>query len=773
MRNLLIALCLAVASAAYSQSGSVTVDVGHPAHNVSPDFYGLMTEEINHSYDGGLYGELIQNRSFRDAKTPAHWSPVGDSQIALEASDPANPSLHVEGGVSNDGYWGVPVQPNENLKFRIIARSETNSRVQISVADAKSGPISLGREWKSIEGTITPGEALTNGRVVVSTPGKGSFDLRYLSLFPPTFHHRPSGNRVDLMEALAGLHPRFLRLPGGNYLEGNTLADYFPWKSTLSDPADRPGHWGPWGYRSSDGMGLPEFLYWCEDLKMAPVLAVYAGYALNGTHVAGGPHLQPFVQDALDEIEFVSGSTNTQWGAVRAKLGHPKPFPLTYVEVGNEDAFDRSGSYDARFAQFFNAIKAADPKLKIIATAPVNGVVPDLVDDHYYRSGAAMARDEHHYDAADRSGPKIFVGEWASTEGRPTPNLEAALGDAAWLIGLERNSDLVLMEAYAPLLVNVNVGASQWGTNLIGFDGKRTVLSPSYYVQSLFAKYTGDEVLPVSVDAKEPASISAALKGRAGLATYRSQVEFKDFSVTGPSGANYDKPFSADDPAWTQRGGTWAVTDGDLIQTSNERTAQIVVGDPAWSDYTVHVKAKKLSGREGFIVLFNQAPGQSCQWNVGGWNNTRSAIQITSQGDQVELATTNDTVETGRWYDVTVAVSQNHARCYLDGRLVTEADLVIPPVPAIHVGALRDSKTGAVTLRVVNFSAIPYDLHFLLKGLKGRDAKAWTMSGLPEDQNSISDPNRVVPRAETWKVSGEELDRTLPPYSVSVVQFKG
>jgi alpha-N-arabinofuranosidase len=233
---------------------------------------------------------------------------------------------------------------------------------------------------------------------------------------------------------------------------------------------------------------------------MEPVLAVYAGYSLKQEHVEPGPALEPYVQDALDEIEYVSGGTDTKWGAERAKNGHAAAFPLHYVEVGNEDEFDKSNSYDGRFAQFFKAIKQRYPNLQVIATAPVKGVTPDVVDEHFYMSAEKSFSEAHHYDKTDRTGPKIFVGEWATREGDPTPNLQAALGDAAWMTGMERNSDLVIMSSYAPLFVNVNAGGMQWATDLIGYDALTSYGSPSYWAQVMFADHVGTEVVSSSLE---------------------------------------------------------------------------------------------------------------------------------------------------------------------------------------------------------------------------------------------------------------------------------
>jgi alpha-L-arabinofuranosidase len=327
----------------------------------------------------------------------------------------------------------------------------------------------------------------------VERPGTVWFSL--VSLFPPTYKNRPNGNRPDIMEKLAAMRPKFLRFPGGNYLEGDHITERFEWKKTIGPLVDRPTHPSPWNYHSSDGMGLLEFLEWCEDLNMEPVVGVYAGYSMRQEHVNPGPELEPYVQEALEEIEYITGGPETKWGAVRAANGHPKPFPLTYVEIGNEDMFDQSGSYDGRFAQFFDAIKKHYPQIQVIGSMSSKSRTPDVIDDHYYRNQEDFYSDTHHYDKTDRKGPKIFVGEWATMEGTPTPNFGAALSDAAWMTGMERNSDLIVMASYAPLFVNVSPAGMQWRTNLIGYDALSSYGSPSYYAQVMFSNHLGNEVV--------------------------------------------------------------------------------------------------------------------------------------------------------------------------------------------------------------------------------------------------------------------------------------
>ncbi len=406
--------------------------------------------------------------------------------------------MHSEKGFSGPLTISLEI-PSLNMSPNMMRSSSPTTIV-------KSQPITINQHWNKYNVTLTTNAKTPPfpiGMLVISIAKPGTIWLSQVSLFPPTYHNRPNGNRVNLMERLAELHPSFLRFPGGNYLEGDTIHERFNWKETIGPIENRPGHRCCWGYPSSDGFGLMEFLYWCEDLKMAPVLAVYAGYSLHGEHVEKPAELRPFIQDALDEIEFVSAAADTPWGRKRAELGHPAPFKLRYVEIGNEDYFDKSHSYDSRFAQFHDAIKEKYPKLQLIATMPVKGRRPDVIDDHYYRSAAEMQRDVHHYDKIDRAGPKIFVGEWATTEGKPTPTLNAALGDAAWMTGMERNSDLIVMHCYAPLFVNVNRGASEWNTNLIGYDALTSFGSPAYYAQVMFSQNRGDVVLPVRIDASK------------------------------------------------------------------------------------------------------------------------------------------------------------------------------------------------------------------------------------------------------------------------------
>jgi alpha-L-arabinofuranosidase len=518
-----IAVCVGTVTLNAQGAATLTINTDKPVGKVSPTLYGLMTEEINYSYEGGLYAEMVSNRNFMsDWSGVNQWvvTPFGTAAGSVENDKANGPSAALPSsmkvtvrkadaasplGLVNDGWWGMAVRPNTTYTGSFYAKADSDESVKVSLVSDLTGKTlatatvaSLGKDWKKYDFTMKTGADATGAsthHLLVAFEKPATVWLQLFSVFPPTYRDRRNGNRVDLMEMMAGMKPTFLRLPGGNYLEGDHINERFDWKRTIGPLVDRPGHRSPWKYRSTDGLGLLEFLEWCEDLKIQPVLAVYAGYSLSQEHVNPGPELEPYVQDALDEIEYVTGDASTKWGAERIKDGHPAAFPLTYVEIGNEDQFDRSKSYDGRYAQFYDAIKKKYPDLQLIATTPVKGHVMDVLDDHYYRRAEGFFEDVHHYDKTDRGGTKIFVGEWATREGSPTTNFGAALGDAAWMTGLERNSDIVVMASYAPLFVNVNPDGMQWASDLIGYNASSAYGSPSYYAQALFGNHLGTEIL--------------------------------------------------------------------------------------------------------------------------------------------------------------------------------------------------------------------------------------------------------------------------------------
>lgn len=629
---LLTVACLAAgiafgspAAAQTPAPGKLTVRVDQPGARFDPMFYGLMTEEINYSYDGGLYAELIRNRIFREplaqpgrggrgrgaaadpnapppppAPAPIpYWNAVtkGNAKASI-STDTANPvnskalttslKLTVDAvgpgeraGVANDGFWGIPTRPNTTYTASFYARGQGATgplNVSIESADGNtvyaSGTVpAITGQWEKYTVKLTTGATVPassgftvipptaeqiraaeqaaaaqgaegrgggrgrggfapqpSGRVdtrfVISTSQPGTVWFNLVSLFPPTYKNRVNGMRADLMELLAGLKPAYLRFPGGNYLEGPNYENRFDWKATIGPLEERPGHQTPWTYRSSDGVGLLEFLNWCEDLNMEPVVGLYAGLHIDqGQNILTGDRLKPHVEEALEEIEYIIGDTNTKWGALRAQHGHPAPYKLRYVQVGNEDWLNQGGpSYDGRFTLFYDAIKAKYPQLKVISSGRfynnqgqqvpmVTSRTPDVIDEHYYMNYYSALTIPRRYE--DRAMyprtpqmPRVFVGEWATRDNLQTPSFRSALSDAAYLAQLEQYADFIIMTCYAPLLVNVNPGypqyqggpnypgGQQWATDLIGYNSLSSFGSTSYYVQKLYAQNRGDAVLP-------------------------------------------------------------------------------------------------------------------------------------------------------------------------------------------------------------------------------------------------------------------------------------
>ncbi len=508
--------------------GTLSVDASQRGPSINSTQFGEFLEEINHSGDGGLYAELIRNRDLKEStSSPVAWSAVSGSgasaSVSLDSTQPlnsANPvslKLAVPGGasggrvgVANAGYWGIPVKPSTTYQVSFFARTDAADPGPLTVdLESTSGRVwasatvtGVTGSWQQFSTTLHTGggvPASLDNRFVISTPAApaAGSDLWFtiVSLFPPTYDNAANGFRIDLMQELAALHPGYLRIPGGNYLEGDTIDTRFDWENTIGPIQDRPGHFNSaWGYWSEDGMGLLEYLELAEQLHASPALAVWAGYTLTGT-VVPQSQLEPYVQSALDEIQYAIGPTSTFWGAQRAADGHPAPFDVGMVEIGNEDFFDSSGSYNAyRYPMFANAIRAAYPQLKLIATTPVTNGPVDIVDEHYYNNDPSyFAENAHIFDSVSRTGPKVLVGEYATTNGTPTGTLANAVGEAAFLTGVERNSDLVLGASYAPLLVNVNVPS--WPTNLIGYNALKSYVSPSYWAQEIMSTQHGDHVI--------------------------------------------------------------------------------------------------------------------------------------------------------------------------------------------------------------------------------------------------------------------------------------
>ncbi|KAI0529778.1 alpha-N-arabinofuranosidase A [Xylaria digitata] len=541
MRRALFGLLVTTAVSA------VGIHVDSKGGNVTGGFhYGLLHEDIDNSGDGGLYAELIRNRAFqsseRYASSLAGWFPVDGTHLSLNTleeplSEALSTSLKVvpasasgQAGFFNDGYWGIDVKVQE-YRGSFWVRGDYSGHFTASLQSNITGEQfgftrveskSRADEWVEHDFTLTPSKNApsSNNTFAITFEAENlkseSLDFNLISLFPPTYKGRKNGLRLDLVEALEGFHPTLFRIPGGNMLEGNRNTSYWDWKDSIGPLKDRPGFSGVWGYQQTHGLGLLEYLEFAEDMGMELVLAVYAGLSLNGD-VTPEDQLQQFIDDALDEIEFIRGPPDSKWGAVRAQLGHPEPWKLKYVEIGNEDWLAGAPKgwetyKDYRFPLFLEAVNKAYPDIQVIASGSVYDghdiPSPGAGDYHLYTTPDTWVAEFGKFDAVKT--PHI-IGEMASTfpnggtgwgSGvlRPFPWWQGAVGEGVALIGYERNADRIIGAIYAPILRNMN--RWQWSITMLQFaaDPAMTTRSTSWYVWELMAAHPITETLPATTD---------------------------------------------------------------------------------------------------------------------------------------------------------------------------------------------------------------------------------------------------------------------------------
>ncbi len=783
--------------AAAAEPATVTVRADRPGHAIAPTLWGVFFEDINLSADGGLYAELVRNRSFEDGDKPEHWELVaatgaeaslevtGEQPFAADAGATRNQrslrltvtkaSEAAAAGVANAGYWGIPVRAGEEYRLSFAARCAAGTLPLVASLTSAEGldygsaevAVAAGR-WAVHEVTLKSTATDTDARLVLRATAPGTVWLDMVSLFPVrTWKGRPNGLRPDLAEMLVGLRPAFLRFPGGCWVEGDTMREAYRWKQTIGPLHERRTQWNLWGYWATHGIGYHEYLQLCEDLGTEPLFCINVGMS----HRENVPmdQMDEFVDDALDAIEYANGPVTSEWGGLRAKNGHPEPFGLKYMEIGNENG---GPPYNERWPLFHKAIKDRHPEIVLVANHWAGGYpskpMPEIVDEHYYNTPEFFIRAATHYDGYDRGGPKVFVGEYAVTRDTGTGSLRGAIGEAAFMTGLERNSDVVVMAAYAPLFVHVN--HRRWNPDLINFDNHRAYGLPSYYVQQLFAAHRGDAVLPVQVEASPAAAQPQG--GAIGVGTWLTRAEFKDLKVERDGGTLYQSDFTGGTAGWRfLGGGDWEVEGGALRQTSGRENVRAVFGDKGWAGYTYSLKARKLGGDEGFLVLFNVRDDEAKSWwNLGGWGNQRHAVEIGG----AEEGSKGGRIENNRWYDIRVETAGNRVKCYLDGKLVHDvAPGVMQPLLAC---AATDRASREIIVKVVNAAFEPLETELRIDGVRVADGPAATALVLTHDdpmaENSLDEPRKVAPRPVQVDVRGGRIRHRFPANSLTVIRVK-
>jgi alpha-L-arabinofuranosidase len=793
---LLAASCLLTcACSRAADTATLTVRVDQPGVKISPLLYGIFFEEINCAGDGGLYAELVRNRSFEDADKPDHWSLVttgaAQGEMTLDTARPLNPlnrhSLRLnlkeakDGAVRlvNAGYWGIAVAQGAEYQLSLSARAADGFKGPLSITlEGKDGTVhahgtiaGLEENWKRFEATLKAAATDPAAQLVISAGQPGTVWLDMVSLAPRrTWQDRSNGLRPDLGRLLEDLRPAFVRFPGGCWVEGEELKTSYRWKETIGEIGLRRTQWNLWQYSSGHGLGFLEYLILCEDLGAEPLFVINCG--MSHREVVPMDQMGQFVQDALDALEYANGPTNSVWGALRARHGHPAPFGLKHLEIGNENG---GPAYHERFALFHDAIKARYPDVRLVANewggSPKNRPI-DIIDEHYYSSAEFFMGQAHRYDRYDRNGPKVYVGEYAVTQGCGQGNLRAALGEAAFMTGMERNSDVVVMASYAPLFANVNY--KKWNPDLINFDSSRAYGIPSYYVQKMFGEQRGDRVLPVTLEVPLPPE-PPVKRGKIGLGTWLTQAEYKDVKVTQGDHVLFASSLASDAKDWTAVQGDWQVRGGAYQQTSLAADQRAVAGDAAWSDYVYSLKARKLRGAEGFLIMFQvQDQDNWVWWNLGGWGNVRHALEQCQRGGKAILGNeVAGQIEAGRWYDIRVELKGQNIRCYLDGQLLH--DVTYPRPEPLYATASLAAKSGEVILKVVNVTAGGLDTTVSLEGLKQLAAPARAVvltSPDLDDENSLKEPRKVAPVEREFSPGAPRFQHLFPAYSVSVLRLQ-
>ncbi|RYG33437.1 DUF1080 domain-containing protein [bacterium] len=797
-------------------TGTVEIDAARTGARVSKGLYGVFLEEINNAGEGGLYAEMIQNRGFEDASLPPACTLEGD-QLATPknpsywegfskdwkmdwpyAGQGPTPSWRIEGaamrvtterpltpasphaveidskpGASliNEGFWGMSVVKGESYDLSLFAQSTgykgdwearlIGSDGRVLAAQKLPAPSTGG--WKKLSVALTATGTDPKARFALTTGGTGKLLVDFVSLFPrKTYKNRPNGLRPDLAKMIADLKPGFVRWPGGCVVEGITVETRPRWEQTLGPLEGRTPTFIPWGYWVSNGFGYHEWLQFCEDLGADPLYVFNVGVACafrSGTYLPDS-ELPGLIQNTLDAIEYAIGPTTSKYGAMRAKAGHPKPFPMKMVEIGNEQ---QGPKYGARVKLFTEAIKAKYPEMKVALSSWIAGIDQpaidaagsqlDIVDEHAYKPVNWAVQNFDSFAKYPRTVPwELYIGEFATNAGVGRGNMMAAVGDAAYMMSMEKNADLVKMGSYAPLLENTN--RRQWEVNLIHFDSSRAYGRASYYACKLFAENLPDVNLATTV-AFKPAG-EAPIQGPVGIGTFGTSAEFKDLRVNGETV----------DGSWRKEDGQWSFKDGVYAQTGRDHNLFSYFGKD-YRDTTVTLKARRVAGDEGFVVSVGNADGRRVQFNVGGWGNRQHGLEAAGVIKQVR-----GSVEEGRWYDVKVVTQGRRVQAFLDGKPIF--DETLPRIDTVLAVSGKDERSGDLIVKLLNTGAAPADLDLLFKGasLAGPGTLTQLASDDANAENTYATPQRIAPVSLPVRAERDRLRRTLPAHSISILRLK-
>lgn len=799
---------------------------------VSPTMYGIFFEEINHAGDGGLYAELVKNRSFEELEMPEGYHAEGDilypkkvhnhitgevgkgtfrwttepvpgwslsteetarAEMKLTketpkfSTAPNNLKLVIKEASTpvrlvNEGYWGMNLVKDDPYLLRTIIRTSAyKGKVTALLLSSKdevlaSAPVEIAGngKWDDIRLMMKPASTAGKGKLALEFDGTGTVYLDYVSLFPEkTFCNRPNGLRKDVAETLVGLKPAFVRWPGGCVVEGISLENRFEWKKTLGDPAARPGEYSTWGYRCSYGFGYYEMLQFCEDINAGAMFVCNVGLGCQARMGDASPEnrIEYYLDDCMDAIEYALGDASTEWGTKRIEHGHPEAFPLKYVEIGNENWGDE---YDKRFDIFYAAIKEKYPQLILISNHAMGGTgkiaKTDMIDPHWYVSPEYFFRNTTLFDNHPRGKYDVYVGEYACNSNVGGGNMRAALSEAAFISGMERNGDLVKMTSYAPLLENRNDRG--WPVNLIWLDTDQVLGRSSYYVQQMAAENRPTYNIKSNRTMSTPQQLEFG-KGSMGFGSWNTQVDFKDIKVTAADGSVVNIDLS--NPM--EKKGSWSLTDGVLSQSSLETPTQYIIPGFSSNQFTMECKVRKVGGLEGFFFYFGLSDDskEGYVYNVAGWGNQTTAVERVVKGRTGGAVTqgVSQSLENDKWYDVKVVVTPRKSELYIDNNLTLSYSPQSTPLQFFSSG--YDEATGELIVKVVNAEAEAYPLKVKVEGVKeiektGKVISLFATSDMEE--NSFEEPRKIYPQTREYNGFGKDFDYTFPPFSYTILRVK-
>lgn len=758
------------------------------------DLFGIFFEDINHAADGGIYGELVQNRSFEfdpidrhDYHSMTAWEQVcpNDSRIAVSVQcdrpiHKNNPHYLVldvfetvgGAGIRNLGFnSGIPYKEGAEYRFSCFMACDGRPVKVLVTLESEEGTVYgssefevTGKEWTQFSDIITCIQTDTNGRLVIKVLTEGRLYLDMVSLFPTrTYKGRENGMREDLARLLEELKPKFMRFPGGCLVHDGSLNSedrdsMYRWKNTIGELHERPSRRSNWGYNQTLGLGYYEYFLLCEDLKAKPLPVLPAGYDPHHQRMVPFDQLDEWVQEALDLIEFANGDETTEWGRKRMELGHKEPFYLEYIAIGNEEVGD---GFFERYPYFHKAIKEKYPDIKVInSSGPFSGGgeyekgwksardnQSDLVDEHYYSAPEWFLANHHHYDNFKKEDPKVFLGEYG-TWGSTWYN---ALVEASYMIGLERNAHAVALACYAPLFCNADY--INWQPDMIWFNNHEAYGTANYYVQKLFMNHQGDVLVDVSLE-DMPENVEVA--STTGKDIFLPHVPHTTSSY-------FDIEVIDEDTKEVKR------FDECTISSVEE---EVYLTSMEANNYTVRMKAKKLSGVRGFAIQFDRADnGNKRTWEYGGWQNQDSIVSEDTNGRGTVLTHEFRIVNLNQVYDLELQVKGNEITTFIDGEQVNQTNKIEVVLEPLYVSSSKDKTTGDIIVKVVNVQEKPLNTTIDFKNHDKQSLRGtvYQMAGYGlEDKNSFEQPQLVSPKEWEITIEGNCVNYEFPAHSLTV-----